>query len=195
MMKLRKWSSLNKAEKLGRKNALKVTLIFAILVYIIFSLIILLCASTDQMSFIATISSFLSYKPPFSLLLLVIIALMPIFYYFMIRKDAINSAYEKYSKDYSKKLAEKMLVRGEPTKVKLLKTRDGHYEDFLLKDLPGRVDYYAVLKENHNIIVIYPKFSDENEKDFFDDISNERRNSFDFIEMEEFSSFCEIVDD
>lgn len=195
MIKLRKWSSLNKAEKLGRKNALKATLIFAILVYIIFSLIILLCASSAQISFIAIISSFLSYKPPFSLLLLVIIVLIPIFYYFMIRKDAINSAYEKCSKDYSKKLAEKMLVRGKPTKVKLIKTRDGYYNDFLLKDLPGRVDYYAVLKENHNIIVIYPKFSDENEKDFFDDISNERRNSFDFIEMEEFSSFCEMLDD
>ena len=194
MMKLQKWSSLNKAEKLGRKNALKATLIYAILVYIMFSLVFLFLASTAQISFIATISSFLSYKPPFSLLLLVIIACTPIFYYFMIRKDAIDSAYKKCSKDYSKKLAEEMLVRGKPTKVKLLKTRDGHYSDFLLKDLPGRVDYYAVLEENHNIIVIYPKFSDENEKDFFDDISNERRNSFDFIEMEEFSSFCEIVD-
>ncbi len=86
-----------------------------------------------------------------------------------------------------------MLVRGEPTKIKLIRTRDGYYNDFLLKDLSGRVDYYAVLEANHNIIVIYTKFSDENEEDFFDDIINEKRNPFDFIEMEEFSSFCEVL--
>ena len=86
-----------------------------------------------------------------------------------------------------------MLVRGEPTKVKLIKTRDGYYEDFLLNDLSGRVEYYAVLEENRNVIVIYTKFSDESEEDFFNDISNKKRKHFDFIGMEEFSSFCELL--
>lgn len=196
MMKLRKWSDLNKAEKLGRKNAFKSTLIITIPTYVIGGALLLFAITCfTPLSFVDAFGYFLVNTP--SLLLLVFLLaffLLPIVCYIYYRDRAINSAYDKLAKDYSKNLAEKMLVRGKPTKVKLLKTRDGHYEDFLLKDLPGRVDYYAVLEENHNIIVIYPKFSDENEKDFFNDISNERRNRFDFIEMEEFSSFCEIVD-
>lgn len=190
MMKLRKWSDLNKAEKLGRKNAFRVSLVFAILIFNVFALIFIILVSNPYIDIIS------SFKDPFMLAILLFCQLgIPILYYFLTKNYAIQCAYDKCIKDCSKKLAEEMLVRGKPTKVKLLKTRDGHYEDFLLKDLPGRVDYYAVLEENHNIIVIYPKFSDENEKDFFDDISNERRNSFDFIEMEEFSSFCEVMDD
>lgn len=86
-----------------------------------------------------------------------------------------------------------MLIRGEPTNVNLIRTRNGYYNDFLLKDLSGKVDYYTVLEKNRNIIVIYVKFSDENEEDFFDEIRSEKRNPFDFIEMEEFSSFCEVL--
>lgn len=190
MMRLRKWSSLNKAEKLGRKNAFLVSLIYSILIFIVLALILIALASNPYIDVISF------FKDPFMLVFLPFCQFgLPILYYFSTKNHAIQCAYDTCIRDYSKKLAEKMLVRGKPTKIKLLKTRDGHYSDFLLKDLPVRVDYYAVLKENHNIIVIYPKFSDENEKDFFDDISNERRNSFDFIEMEEFSSFCEILDD
>lgn len=185
MMKLRKWSSLNKAEKLGRKNAFKSTLIcfLILLVLIIFKL-----------RPINTIGDFLSYKAPLPLIILFLLQFgFPMFYYFIIREDSINSAYDKIRKDCSKKLAEKMLVRGKPTKIKLIRTRNDYYNNFLLKDLLGRVDYYAVLEINHNIIVIYTKFSDENEKDFFDEIRNEKRNPFDIIEMEEFSSFCELL--
>lgn len=196
MMKLRKWSSLNKAEKLGRKNALKSTLILAIPIFFLILLLVLYTSAVFHLSFINAITHLLSYKAPLTLILFLLLQFgFPVFYYFTIRNDAVNSAYDKGIKDCSKKLAEKMLVRGEPTKVKLLKTRDGYYSDFLLKDLSGKVDYYAVLEVSHNIIVIYPKFSDEKEEDFFADISNERRNPFDFIEMEEFSSFCEVVDD
>ena len=197
MMKLRRWSSSNKAEKLGRKNAFKSMLILATPIFFLILLLILYASAIFKLSFISTIVHLLSYKAPLLLILFLLLQFgCPTFYYFTIRKDAINSAYDKLGKDYSKKLAEKMLVRGKPTKVNLLKTRYSPYTDFILKDLPSRgVDYYAVLEVNQNIIVIYPKFSDENEADFFDDISNERRNRFDFIEMEEFSSFCEVLDD
>ena len=111
----------------------------------------------------------------------------------MIRSSCITKAYKKATEDFSKKHTEKMLVRGEYAKIKLIRTREGYYNDFLLKDLSGRVDYYAVLEVNHNFIVIYTKFSDENEADFFDEISSEKRNPFDFIQMEESSSFCELL--
>lgn len=195
MMKLRKWTSLDKAEKLGIKNALIHALICAILIFTIIILVFLMSASASGVCLIVTVHYYLSYKPPLALITLIILQFgVPIFLYFTSRREYINSAYDKLMKDNSKKQAKKMLVRGKPTKVKLIKTRNGHYSDFLLKDLSGRVDYYAVLETNHNIIVIYTKFSDENEKDFFDDISNGKRNSFDFIEMEEFSSFCTILD-
>ena len=193
MMKLRKWSSLNKAEKLGRKSAFIGTLIYYIPCLMLFSIPIFLCMSHNNISFLQSIFWLLTLKLPWSIIVGLIIPLLPIAYYFMIRSSCITNAYKKVTKDFSKKLAEKMLVRGEPTKIKLIRTRDGYYNDFLLKDLSGRVDYYAVLEANHNIIVIYTKFSDENEEDFFDDISNEKRNPFDFIEMEEFSSFCEVL--
>lgn len=198
MMKLRRWSSLNKFEKIGRKNALKATLIITIPTYVIMgSLLFFAITYFTPLSFVDAFSYFLVSTPPLLLLVfLLAFFLLPIVCYIYYKDRAINSAYDKGIKECSKKLAEKMLVRGKPTKVNLIKTRDGHYTDFILKDLPSRgVDYYAVLEVNQNIIVIYPKFSDENESDFFDDISNERRNRFDFIEMEEFSSFCEVLDD
>lgn len=194
MMKLRKWSSLNKAEKLGRKKSFKEA-------FIIFCIITFLLIGGSIGSIIGVVLSSGTNSIYISRVLFVLISILissfiiSILYYFFSKKDNINSAYDKLRKDFSKKLAEKMLVRGKPTKVRLLKTRDGYYEDFLLDDLSGRVDYYAVLEVNKNIIVIYPKFSDEKETDFFDDISNERRKKFDFIEMEEFSSFCEVLDD
>lgn len=189
-MKLRKWSSLDKAEKLGRKNAFLVSLVYAVLIFIVLALMLIITASIPYVDVISI------FKNPFMLVILLFCQFgLPILMYFISKSYAIQCAYDKGIKDCSKKLAEKMLVRGKPTKVNLLKTRDYHYSDFLLKDLSGRVDYYAVLEVSHNIIVIYPKFSDEKEEDFFDDINNERRNPFDFIEMEEFSSFCEVVDD
>lgn len=198
MIKLRKWSDLNKAEKLGRKKSLKEAfIVFCLITFSIFASAFGCLLGVAMQSSQSLTDIILIRFGDLILLLFIMFALifcLSVFIYFITMKQNISSAYDKLAKDYSKNLGEKMLVRGKPTKVKLLKTRDGHYEDFLLKDLPGRVDYYAVLEENHNIIVIYPKFSDENEKDFFDDISNERRDPFDFIEMEEFSSFCEIVD-
>lgn len=197
MMKLRKWSSLNKAEKLGRKKSLKEAfIVFCVMTFGILGMAFfdLLVAAISYGLNLTDIIQIGTGDLIFFFIVFAIIFCFSIWIYFLTKNQNISSAYDKCIKDCSKKLAEKMLVRGKPTKVKLLKTRDGHYNDFLLKDLPGRVDYYAVLEVNRNIIVIYPKFSDENEKDFFDDISNERRNSFDFIEMEEFSSFCEVVD-
>lgn len=193
MMKLRKWSSLNKAEKLGRKSALIGTLTYYIPCLILFSIPIFLCMSLNNISFLQAIILLLTLKLPWSIIVGLIVPLLPIAYYFMIRSSCITKAYKKTTEDFNKKLAEKMLVRGEPTKIKLIRTREDYYNDFLLKDLSSRVDYYAVLEVNHNIIVIYAKFSDENETDFFDEISSERRNPFDFIKMEEFSSFCELL--
>lgn len=191
MMKLRKWSSLNKAEKLGRKNAFKVSLVYAALIFLVLICSFICIASTPNIGFVLTLQNFME---PFPLTAIIFLQFgTPILCYFISKNYAINCAYRIVEKNISKSLAEKMLLRGEPTKVNLIRTRDGYYNDFLLKDLSGRVDYYAVLEENRNIIVIYAKFSDENEEDFFDDISNEKRNPFDFIEMEEFSSFCELL--
>lgn len=195
MMKLRKWSSLDKAEKLGIKKSLKE----AFIVFCIFSILEIGAAIASMMGVAINsgehlIDIFINRN---GLLMLTSVfatsSFISICAYFSIKKNNINSSYDTLSRDYSKKLAEKMLVRGKPTKIKLIRTRNGYYNDFLLKDLLGRVDYYAVLEINHNIIVIYTKFSDENEKDFFDEIRNEKRNPFDIIEMEEFSSFCELL--
>lgn len=189
-MKLRKWSSLDKAEKLGIKKSLKDSfIVFCIITFL------LIFASIGSIIGIIMSSGMNLINNILSVLIIILLSsfMISIIHYVSSKKNNINYAYDKLRKDFSKKLAEKMLVRGEPTKVKLIKTRDGYYEDFLLEDLSGRVEYYAVLEENRNIIVIYTKFSDENEEDFFNDISNKKRKHFDFIEMEEFSSFCEIM--
>lgn len=191
MMKLRKWSSLNKAEKLGRKNAFKVSFLYAIFIFIVLILSFICIALTPNIGFILAVQGFME---PFSLIAIIFLQFVtPILCYITSKNYAINCAYNTISKNFSKSLAEKMLVRGKPTKVNLIRTRSGYYHNFLLKDLSTRVDYYAVLEINRNIIVIYAKFSDENEKDFFDEIRSEKRNPFDFIEMEEFSSFCEVL--
>lgn len=191
MMKLRKWSSLNKAEKLGRKTAFKVSLVYASLIFLVLICSFICIALTPNIGFVLTLQNFME---PFPLIAIIFLQFgTPILCYIISKNYAINCAYTIISKNFSKSISEKMLVRGEPTKVNLIRTRNGYYNDFLLKDLSGRVDYYAVLGEDQNIIVIYAKFSDENEEDFFDEIRSEKRNPFDFIEMEEFSSFCELL--
>lgn len=190
-MKLRKWSSLNNAEKLGRKRAFVASIVFAIIIFILLCFFVVVIATVANVGLIGTLNVF--FKGSSKIFTLILQFGFPICCYFLTKNYAINLAYDELKEDFSKKLAEKMLVRGEPTKVNLIRTRDGYYNDFLLKDLAGRVDYYAVLEENQNIIVIYAKFSDENEEDFFSDINNEKRNPFDFIKMEEFSSFCELL--
>lgn len=191
MVKLRKWSSLNKAEKLGRKNAFKVSLVYASLIFLVLICSFICIALTPNIGFVLTLQNFME---PFPLIAIIFLQFgTPILCYIISKNYAINCAYTIIAKNFSKSIAEKMLIRGEPTKVNLIRTRNGYYNDFLLKDLSGRVDYYTVLEENRNIIVIYVKFSDENEEDFFDEIRSEKRNPFDFIEMEEFSSFCEVL--
>lgn len=191
MMKLRKWSSLNKAEKLGRKRAFVASVVFAIIIFILLCFYVVVIATVANVGLIGALNVF--FKGSSKIFTLILQFGFPICCYFLTKNYAINLAYDELKEDFSKKLAEKMLVRGEPTKVKLIKTRDGYYEDFLLNDLSGRVEYYAVLEENRNVIVIYTKFSDESEEDFFNDISNKKRKHFDFIGMEEFSSFCELL--
>lgn len=197
MMKLRKWNSLGKAEKLGIKNAFKSTLILAFPIFILIILLLICCSSIFKLSFINTIMFLLSYKTPLPLILFLALQFgCPIFYYFTIRKDAIDAAYDKCIKDCSKKLAKEMLVCGKPTKMKLIRTRDDNYKHFLLTDLPEHgVTYYAVLDAKVNTIAIYAMFPNESEKEFFDAISKEEKYPLDWIELEEFSSFCEIVDD
>lgn len=190
-MKLRKWSSLNKAEKLGRKRAFVASVVFAIIIFILLCFYVVVIATVANVGLIVALNVF--FKGSSKIFTLILQFGFPICCYFLTKNYAINLAYDELKEDFSKKLAEKMLVRGEPTKVKLIKTRDGYYEDFLLNDLFGRVEYYAVLEENRNVIVIYTKFSDESEEDFFNDISNKKRKHFDFIRMEEFSSFCELL--
>lgn len=191
MMKLRKWSSLNKAEKLGRKRAFVASVVFAIIIFILLCFYVVVIATVANVGLIVALNVF--FKGSSKIFTLILQFGFPICCYFLTKNYAINLAYDELKEDFSQKLAEKMLVRGEPTKVKLIKTRDGYYEDFLLNDLFGRVEYYAVLEENRNVIVIYTKFSDESEEDFFNDISNKKRKHFDFIGMEEFSSFCELL--
>ncbi len=190
-MKLRKWSSLNKAEKLGRKRAFVASVVFAIIIFILLCFYVVVIATVANVGLIVALNVF--FKGSSKIFTLILQFGFPICCYFLTKNYAINLAYDELKEDFSQKLAEKMLVRGEPTKVKLIKTRDGYYEDFLLNDLFGRVEYYAVLEENRNVIVIYTKFSDESEEDFFNDISNKKRKHFDFIGMEEFSSFCELL--
>ena len=164
MMKLRKWSSLNKAEKLGRKRAFVASVVFAIIIFILLCFYVVVIATVANVGLIGALNVF--FKGSSKIFTLILQFGFPICCYFLTKNYAINLAYDELKEDFSKKLAEKMLVRGEPTKVKLIKTRDGYYEDFLLNDLSGRVEYYAVLEENRNVIVIYTKFSDESERRF-----------------------------
>lgn len=85
MIKLRKWNSLNQAEQLGRKNALKDTLYYTISICAPFVGLFIAFALTSCLS----PSSILILSIPFA-----IIFFLSILLYFAIRKDAIKHAYD-----------------------------------------------------------------------------------------------------
>lgn len=189
------WNSMNKAEKIGRKKLLIYVISFCLIYYLLFFILLALLASFTKLGFISVIFYLLT-EPEIALLFrfacLLLLAL-PFFIWFMNKKQFIDSAYKEVIKENSKRLAEDMLIRGKPTKVELIKTRNDDYKDFFLYDLKGKVEYYAVLEIGHNLIALYARFFEEDEEDFFYTISKEKRHPLDIIEMEEFTTYCKIV--
>lgn len=106
MMKFRKWSSLNKAEKLGRKNAFKVSFVYAILIFIVIILSFICIALTPNIGFALAVQGFME---PFPLIAIIFMQFVtPILCYIISKNYAINCAYNTLSKNFSKSLAEKM---------------------------------------------------------------------------------------
>lgn len=78
MMKLRKWSDLNKAEKLKRKNAFLVSLVYAIFIFIVLALMLIILASNPYIDVISF------FKNPFILVILLFCQFVfPILQYFL----------------------------------------------------------------------------------------------------------------
>lgn len=167
MVKLRKWSTLSKAEKLGRKIAFKHTIFF---------LTIPLCAPFIGFSISALLTSSLH---PILLLPFAVIFCVSIIFYLFHRKDGVNRAYDIVAKDFSKTFVEKHLIPDEYCKIRIFKTRD--YQDFIT-GLANEGEAYALLSSKDQLITLYLKL---NGADAY------RR--LDTITKEEFSSYCELL--
>lgn len=176
MTRKRKSNSSNKAERLTRKGLIKETLI--VYACILFAILLLLLAVAEE-SKLGLFNFINLYRPAFVIPLIIYFLSIPLFC-FMRKKDHLDIAYNKVVKDTSKEIVEKMLTPGKPTKINLIKTRNNEYNDFILKDLPKKADFYVVLGED-NLIAIYLRFRDDDT-----DIH------FDVITKEEFLTYCKI---
>lgn len=183
MMKLRNWCSLNKAEKIGRKKALKE----AFFAFFFMNLLILGSAFGSMLGRAMKFSQSLTdiiwcTNAELILVLFIVVAItfcFSIWIYSLKKKQYISDAYDMVSRDFSKALVEKHLPRGEYCKVRIVNTRD--YKDFITK-LADEGDSYAILGTQDNLVTLYIKIDGTNTYRWLDTITKE-----------EFLSYCELL--
>lgn len=168
-----------KWEKEARKRLIKYVAPIEILLFILFFIILAWAGAESGLGIIGILSP----QIPLTIALIVLyIGLIP-FMWFMNKPECRKSAFKKLLKDMSKSLVEKVMTPGEPTRVILTKSK-GDFGDFVLglqKD--GKIELYAVLEENHNIIGIYSLLKGEDKK-----------RDFDVTTKEEFVDFYQFAD-
>lgn len=171
-------NSKNKAEKLARKGLIKqIVFVYGILFILIFILFLVL--------FLYTKLDFFTFVEIFghAFVIPIIIYLISIpGAWFLVKPLHIEWAYEKIRKDHSKSIVEKNFISEVPIDIILINTRNGEYKDFIL-GLPYVEKTYAVLGKD-NLISIYFKFKNVDEEKMFD-----------VITKEEFTTYCEVVDE
>lgn len=174
---------LNKAERLARKGLIKETII----VYFVILLAIILLLSSS-LSFYTNVPGFTIYTflkdfgATFVIPLIIYVVSIPGFW-FLRKSEHIQMAYKKVRADFSKQLAEKLLIPGKPTDVILKNTKDGYYTDYILGLQSQNIcQFYVILEKNGVSISIYSKSKEKNKEDLF----------FDSITKEEFTFYCEL---
>ena len=156
-------NSKNETEKMVRKETIKQTVLaYAILYLLIF--IVFLSFSLSALDFSTFVKMF--------------------WYTFVISMIIFLGSWclsKMVREDLSKSVVQKNLIPGVAIDIRLRKTRNGEYEDFIL-GFPYIEKTYAILGKD-NLISIYFKFQNVDEATLFDVISKE-----------EFTTYCEVVD-
>ncbi len=169
-----------KLEKETRKQLIKYITPIAVIILLLF---LLLCAWGGAMSK-QGIVGFIASQVPLSIVCIVLYILLIPFMWFMSKSDFRRRAYEKLLKDISKSLVERMMTPGEPIRVILTKSKCD-FGDFVLGlQEDEKVELYAVLERNHNLIGVYGILTGET-----------KRRDFDVVTKEEFADFYQFVYD
>lgn len=170
MMNLRKWSDLDEAEKLGRKNAFCDTFIVAGSMCLLF--VGLFIGGIVMFDFPLLNATMLLFPIP-------IIFCLSILLYFTHRNDCIKRAYDTISNASSETFVKEHLPHDEYCRVRIFKTRA--YEDFII-GLADEGEAYAVLSTNNQLITLYIKIK-----------GTDTYRKLDVIKSREFSSYCELL--
>jgi len=177
----RKRNSINKAEKLARKSLIKEVLVVYLSLLFVILLLLLAIAADSKLNFFYFLSGFWPALPiPIAIYLLSIVA-----YWFFRKQDHINSACKKINSEYSKKLAEQLLVPGKPVKVVLSKTRMDVYPDFFKGLQQDNIaEFYAILGIVDDLISIHARFNADGKEILLDVISKD-----------EFTTYCDVKEE
>ena len=168
-----------KWEKETRKRLIKYVAPIEILIFILFFIILAWAGAESGLGIIGILSP----QIPLTIALIVLyIALIP-FMWFMSKPECRKSAYEKLLKDMSKSLVEKVMTPEKPIKVMLTKAK-GDFGEFVLElQKDEKIELYAVLEKNHNIIGINAVLK-----------GDEKRYLVDVVTKEDFRDFYQFVD-
>ena len=105
------------------------------------------------------------------------------FLWFFSKSDIKSKVQDKMFEDISKALVGRMLKPGIPVEVGLIKPRDTIYGDFVLNLQYDTFDFYAVLGEKDNLILIYAVLK-----------GDDKKRQVDIISKGEFSEYYQLLE-
>lgn len=168
-----------KEKKEIRKRFLKYVLPIIMPVYLLIFYLTIFVSKNSGNGVLWVISS----QMPLSIIVIVLaIALIP-FLWFISRNEIKSKVYDEMVKNISKAFVDKMLVPGVPIEVGLIKARGAIYGEFVLDLQYEDADFYAVLGEKDNLILIYAILK-----------GSKKKRNVDVISKGDFSEYYQLLE-